>query len=558
VRGRTIVRAVAAVAVVAGAMVAGWLIARPPPSPSFDPLTFRRARISAARFVSDGRSVVYSESPQGNAMLLWRLNIGENPPTRPLDLPDGADILAARGGELVLSLNRRFLLGERFVGTLAILPLGGGAARNLQDNIEDADWDPQSGQIAVVRSTGGISGRSWLEYPSGTQLYETTGSIRFPRLSPDGRHLAFIEDGIGSAEGGHVSVATIGGTPVVKRLTEKWKFIRGLAWSPDGSEIWFTAGVSRSNRELKAVSPAGKLRVLMSAPGSLTLWDVARDGRVLISRDDERRSVVGIAPGDTTERELSLFDDSGLADISDDGKRLLLSDRAGVYIRDVDQTFPARQYLTDAYADELSADGQQVLATSRDGRELMILPTGAGSIRKLPAPNIESYNGAHWFADGRRVLFAGREPGHDLRSYVQDITGGAPVPLTPEHVWALAISHDGRQAAAISDKEAGVTLWSIDGSSPPRRVAGSEAGDRPVCFTQDNSALWIFRRGEVPGRVIRLDLKNGKREVWKPLLPADPVGVYSIIELAITPDGKAYFYSYLRVLSQLYIVTGLR
>jgi dipeptidyl aminopeptidase/acylaminoacyl peptidase/tRNA A-37 threonylcarbamoyl transferase component Bud32 len=558
VRGRTIARALVAVAVIAGAMVAGWLIARPPPPPSFEQLTFRRARISAARFVSDGRSVVYSESPQGNALQLWRLNLGENPPTRPLDLPDGTDILAARAGELVLSVNRRFLLGERFVGTLAVAPLSGGAPKNLEDNIEDADWDAQHSQMAVVRSTGGIGGRSWLEYPSGTRLHETTGSIRFPRLSPDGKRLAFIEDSIGSAEGGRVWMATIGGTPMVTPLTEKWKFIRGLAWSPDGSEIWFTAGVSRSNRELMAVSPTGRQRVLMAAPGSLTLWDVARDGRVLLSRDDERRSLVGITPGETTERELSLFDDTGLADISDDGKRLLFSDRFGVYIRDVDKTLPARLDLTDAYADELSADGEQVLATSRDGRSLMILPTGTGSLRKLPAHNIESYNGARWFADGQRVLFAGREPGHDLRSYVQDIKGGAPVALTPEHTWALAISHDGRYAAAVSDKEAGVTLWSIDGSSPPRRLAGSETDDRPVCFSKDNTALWIFRRGEVPGQVIRLGIANGKREVWKPLLPADVAGVYSITEFAITPDGKAYFYSYRRVLSQLYIVTGLR
>jgi hypothetical protein len=35
-------------------------------------------------------------------------------------------------------------------------------------------------------------------------------------------------------------------------------------------------------------------------------------------------------------------------------------------------------------------------------------------------------------------------------------------------------------------------------------------------------------------------------------------GVYSITQFRVTPDGRAYFYIYKRVLSQLYTVNGLR
>ena len=555
---RTRLRAIAVAALALAAFAAGSFLARSPEQPVFEPLTFRRARIGAARFVSEGRAVIYSESREGNALELWRLDLTESPPARPLDYGGGSDVLASRAGEIALSVNRRFLLGERFVGTLAVAPLGGAPPRELVENIEDADWDPAGAQLAVVRSTGGLGGRSWLEYPLNTRLHETAGSIRFARVSRDGRQIAFIEDPIGAGEGGHVSVVTIRDR-VVTRLTDGWKSLRGLAWSPNGDEIWFTAGTSRSNRELRSVTPTGKQRSVLTAPGSLTLWDIAPDGRMLLSRDDERRSLVGVTPGQTVERELSWYDDSGLADVSDDGRKLLFSDRFGIYLRDTDGAAPVRLGLTDAYADDLSSDGKKILATRRTGAEMLILPAGAGAHQPLPAHGIVSYNGGRWFPDGRRILFSGREAGRDLRTYVQDVSGGLPKPLTPEHVWALAISPDGLWAAAIGDTESdpGISLWPVAGNASPRPVPGSEKGDRPVAFSDDGRSLWIFRRGEVPALVVKLDTASGQRQIWKTLVPSDLAGVYSITEFAITPDGRAYFYSYRRVLSQLYVVRGI-
>jgi hypothetical protein len=57
--------------------------------------------------------------------------------------------------------------------------------------------------------------------------------------------------------------------------------------------------------------------------------------------------------------------------------------------------------------------------------------------------------------------------------------------------------------------------------------------------------------------VFRLDIETGRRELWRTLVPPDAAGVYSIIEFRITPSGHAYFYSYARLLSQLFLVSGL-
>jgi hypothetical protein len=552
--GRKVLPAILAAAVLVEGVALAVFLTRARPAPAFEQLTFRRGRIGGARFASEGQAVVYSEAREGNALEVWRLDLADSPASRSLDYPAGTDVLAARVGELALSVRRRFVLGERFVGTLAVAPIGGGSPREVAENIEDADWDPSGAQLAIARSTGDAGGQSRIEYPVGRTLYKTAGSIRFLRVSRDGRRIAFLEDPVGRGVSGRVAVVDLNGrlTP----LTEEWPSVRGLAWSARGDEIWFTAGGARGNRALRAVSLEQKQRLVLEAPGSLTLWDVAPDGRVLLTRDEERRAVVGVPPGETTERDLSWFDNSGVADLSDDGRWLLLGDRFGVYLRATDGSPPIYLGLKDGFADDLSPDGKTVLATTLSGRQLVLLPSGAGDPQPLPPHGIVTYRGALWFPDGRRILFNGSEPGRDLRSYIQDVKGGPPRALTPENTRAVAISPDGEWTAAIGPAQA-ISLWPMAGG-PPRPVHGSQSGDRPVAWSADGRSLWLFRRGEVPAHVFQLDIATGRRQLWKTVVPPDAAGVYSIIEFEITPTGHAYFYSYTRLLSQLYLVRGLR
>jgi len=239
-------------------------------------------------------------------------------------------VLAVRSGELALSLNRRFVIGERFVGTLAI-----------------ALW-AAARRVRSTRTSRKPTGQKRREYGGGSldrdglteerhrvscrpHPAQTNHSIRFLRVSPDGQRVAFVEEALARGTGGHVAVVDVNGN--VTELTREWDSVRGLAWTLVGDEIWFAAGAARSNRALRAVNLAHRERVVLDAPGSLTLWDIAADGRVLLSRDDERRAVVAAGPGATVERDLSWFDDTGLAAISDDGKRILGGDRPGAFLR---------------------------------------------------------------------------------------------------------------------------------------------------------------------------------------------------------------------------------
>jgi hypothetical protein len=55
-----------------------------------------------------------------------------------------------------------------------------------------------------------------------------------------------------------------------------------------------------------------------------------------------------------------------------------------------------------------------------------------------------------------------------------------------------------------------------------------------------------------------VDLARGTRELWRELIPPDPAGVRAVVTCHVTRDGRVYAYSYTRLLSDLYLIEGLR
>ena len=100
-------------------------------------------------------------------------------------------------------------------------------------------------------------------------------------------------------------------------------------------------------------------------------------------------------------------------------------------------------------------------------------------------------------------------------------------------------------------------LFSVDGGEP-RTIKGFPEGYTPVGWTSDGQSRWIYNPGELPSKVERLNLATGQRDSWKTLLPSDAAGVMSVGPILITPAGKSYVYEYLRTLSDLYLVEGIK
>ena len=179
-------------------------------------------------------------------------------------------------GEMAVLLRSRNIEPFIFSGVLSRVPLGGGAPREILEGVQWADWSPDGNNLAVVRD---LNGQNRLEYPIGKVLYQTAGWISHPRISRDGKFVAFIDHPVRRDDAGSVTLVDTAGKKQV--LSEAWGSAEGLAWSADGKEVWYTATKIGNGRSLNAASLSGGNRLLAREPGTLTLQDIARDGRVL-------------------------------------------------------------------------------------------------------------------------------------------------------------------------------------------------------------------------------------------------------------------------------------
>ncbi|HET8646517.1 MAG TPA: protein kinase, partial [Vicinamibacteria bacterium] len=461
-----------------------WLYPRADP-PRYQQVTFRRGTLLGARFGPDLNTVIYSGSWDGAPPEI-RLTLPGSSESRPWGEPGASVLAVSRAGELALLLKRRYLGGERTLGTLARAAYAGGAAREVLEGVQDADWAPD-GTMAVLRSTG-PAGLTRLEYPAGTMLAESNEALHDLRVSPSGDAVAVLADSGSIGYGGAVTVFDRSGRR--RRLSRQWPNARGLAWSPSGREVWFTAAEENGQRALRAVTLEGEERVVATAPGSLTLRDVSTSGRVLMAQDEERRGVIALAPGAASEREFTWLDRSAMGDLSADGKVLLFADRFRVYTRATDGS-PAVN-IGEGHADALSPDGRWALATNVNGDRLMVMPTGAGEPREVPRHFIVSYAGAAWLPDGERIVFNGREAQHEARVYVQALDGSPPRAIAPAGTRLGAVASDGATVAAMGS-DGSLLALRVDGGEP-RRISGGEPGERPAAWNADGSALWVYRR----------------------------------------------------------------
>ena len=527
--------------------------------PRFQQLTFRKGTIHTARFAPDGHTILYTASWDGSPPEVFSTRT-EFPESRPQGYQHAALLAVSLSSELALSLSVRHVRHRQFKGTLSRVPLAGSAPRAVLEGALDAEWAPDGRGLAVVREAAG-----WvrLEYPPGTTLYETRGWISHPRFSPKGELIAFCEHPVLGDNRGSVAVVPAS-KGELRILSSGWDgSVEGLAWSAAGDEIWFSAAETGASRGLHAVSPSGELRLILRTAGGITLQDVSRDGRVLITRDIERGGILGLAPGETVERDLSWLDGSVAVDLSDDGRMLLFMEQGtatghtyAVCMRGTDGSPVIR--LGEGAAAGLSPDGEWALTILYSAPpELVLTPTGAGETKTLPRHNITRYFAARWFPDGKRILFVGSEAEKGPRCYEQGIDGGTPRAITGEGVTVrgLPISPDGKSLVANGpDRRA--FLQSIEGGEP-QPVPGLAPGDILIRWGGDGKSLFVYSGSELPATVYRLDLETGLKAPARVIMPSDPAGVQGIGQIRITPDASSYVYSFKRLLCDLYLVEGL-
>ncbi len=553
----------AAVFLVAAAMLGlGWWLGHASgttPLAEYKQITFRTGSIGNARFTPDG-SVVYSASWDGGEDQLYMSRL-DDPGARELGLKDAELLSISKSGELAIRLKTVRYGGYARSGTLARVPLSGGTPREVLDSVQDADWSPNGDAMAVVRYVPENS--HWrLEYPVGKVLFDSINWISNPKISPDGKWIAFADhENTGGDDEGSVAVIGADGKEKEKKLSSGWESMEGILWSPAGDEIWFTAADNGAALNPRAVTLAGKIRPITNVPGGVWLQDM-RNGAALVVTHQQRIGIRGIAPGGKEEHELGWFGWSLVRDISRDGHKIVFEEEGNgggpnytVFLRDTDGSPPAR--IGEGNAEAISPDSKWVITRAAKGGPLLLVPTGAGESRQLTHDTV-SYNGVRFLPDGKRLLASGIEAGHGRRDYLIDLSNGDSKPLTPEGVAGLRLSPDGRTAAVLGpDGKWGV--WPIDSGGGMRNIPGLDSSLRVTGWSTDGKSVYVSSsRSEQTAKVYKVDIATGKMEPWRTFGAGVGAGITETGAPMFSADGTAYAYVYVQILSNAYVVTGLK
>jgi hypothetical protein len=288
------------------------------------------------------------------------------------------------------------------------------------------------------------------------------------------------------------------------------------------------------------------------------LDDVSPDGRALMTFYDQKEWALGLLAGRTSESQLVSRVDLRVVDLSEDGTLFVLRDgliqsSPSVWIAKGDGSPAVR--LGEGVTQGLTRDGAWVLA-SQQGK-LVALPTAAGSARTISESFFEAIRWASWFPDIRRVLVWGQEKDGKTGIYVLD-EGRPPRRIAPEGYEMVsggnALSPDGLLVAARAP-DLKMMVCPVDGG-PPRAIPGLEGLFVPVRWSEDGKHLYVFRLGELPARVMKVEVATGEATLWKELSPPDLAG-QSVRVVAMTADARYYVYACQQYQTTLYLVENL-
>lgn len=519
----------------------------------YSTVTFREGKLGAARFSHDGNTVVYSGEWEGGAREIDTFRVGSIE-ARDLGIPDATVASVSSSDQLAVlrTCERIFLLDCG--GTLASVDLSGGSPRELAAHVAYADWSPDGTQLMVSRiSPHGTQ----LEFPLGhIVLQQKTGWFGRARLSPDGSMIAFENHPDLEIDDGDIEVVDLHGNR--KTLSKGWLSLEGLAWGPDGKEVWFASDSQTGWADsIRAVSMSGKVRTLLTSP-SIRLHDVYKDGRALVSREDWGSHIIGFFPGDKQDHPYSWLDDGEPTAITSDGRRVSfieegevwsLAGAAQCFIRETNGSPPVSFGAGITY---ISPDGKSVVVVKQSPAKLELQSVGAGESRDLSMPGFVQYDHVSWSEDGRYIVYEALTAEHDWNIYVRPVSGGEPRMVQAGGRDGRArLSFDG-SVMVFRDSVRGELLINRMDGSPSKQLSGGQAGDYVVRFTNDGKSLLVAEASSHEVVLSLMDVASGSRKEWKHLPNAIDAS-----RVVATGDLKYYAYSTPRYSSVLDVVSGL-
>ncbi len=523
----------------------------------FSRVSFHRGQVVRARLAPDGKSVFYSAKLNGTPVDTYVVR-EDYPESVPVGLHGGALLSISRQGQMALLVRPVHYAHFQWSGTLATAPTGGGSPREILENVFDADWSPDGNELAVIDRDQ----TKWrVQYPIGKTILELDNWLTDLRVSPDGQRVAMFRHPPNPDDRGDVIVADRSGQ--VRTVSTGWESEEGLAWSASGKEVWFSAAASGEQYCVHAANLSGQQRVVSCGTAATRILDASASGRVLLSTDDHRVTMVAVQHGSADEHDLSWLDAPSLPFLSDDGSEMLFTDESGiagtdysVYERKTDGS-PAVRIGGGGFGSAISPDGKFaliVLPGDPQGR-IQIVPVGPGQARVL---NLTGYTPqwARWFHDEQHILLSASEAGKTVSLYVTDVSGATPKMVSSGFtVWAGA-SLDGKSIYTMQNG-GWVVISVADGSAKP--IPGVQNPEYPIAFASDANHVFTQKPNETGLTIYKIDVDTGSREVWQVIKPKEQIGLAPMsLPTGITPDGKWLAFTYGADLGEIYRTDTLK
>ncbi len=545
---------VAALSLALGAGLAWYLHPSPIPAPAFQQVSFHRGNVIRARFAPDGKTVVYSAFLNGGAADTYVIR-DEYPEPIPAGLHGALLLAISKQGQMAVLVRPGNLVHFQSVGTLAVAPLGGGAPREMLDQVYDADWSPDGNSLAVLDRYK----NQWrVQYPIGKTILQVDNWLSDLRVSPDGERIAlFRHPGGASDDRGDVIVVDRAGH--VSTVSTGWESLEGLAWAPSGKEVWFSGSNTGLQYCIQASTLDGHTRTVHCGTSGTIILDRTPTGATLVMSGQQHVGMSLVEHGSTEDRDLTWLDFSYGPRLSADGSTVLFTDQSGnsgsgynVYVRKSDGS-PAVRIGSGGFGTDISPDGKWALVVlpGDPAARIRIVPVGAGEPRILHWDGIQP-SWAHWLADGQHIAMLATERGHGMGSYLTDRDGVTPKLVADLGAWP-GIAPDGNTYLVRDGDKLLRKSLSSDASVQVPLAAPLLPGGQPIGWTSDSQHIFIQLPVTSGANIYRFDLSSGKRELWEAIKPRDLIGLLPMnAPIAITPDGRWMAFTYTINLTQLY------
>jgi hypothetical protein len=530
--------------------------------PQFTRVSYHTQQKWFARFDEKGEAVLFSRRVYDDDELKPKADweVVRSAPGASTLLPVGkvGRILDVdpRTGELAL----RLVDSSDDGGVLARGLVGGPDPRPVTDKVKDAAWLP-GGELVILRADG--QGNT-IEYPiDHTLIKQRRGELAALRASRDGTKLGVIEHATFDDTRGRVVIYRLDGIELAH--SDVYPGVEGISWAPTG-ELYFS-----TDDTIRALSPAGKERVVMRSYGRLQLRDVASDGRLLIAPSDTRyRMYKRINPdyGNPRDEPVDWLDESVAKSLSTKGDVLaflqvadagLTADGYAAFVRRGKDTVQ----IGNAFAVALVPDGSAAVLLCGAGAPLRIVPTAMGAPHPLQTGPIKKFDlndFPYVQGDGTHAIVRAAADDGEMRLWSVDLSDKSPpFPIGPPTIrhGHHPISRDGEWLALMAKD--GISLVSTSGKpehtlrpTPTQNGPALPTGPfEPLMFSDDGRSLVIMNQHSFPRIVLQVSLETGEaHELWR----FDPTDRPRVFEAAVARDASLMVYSVSSETSDLYVV----